>query len=319
MRPKKQTCPKQLPVTVSVLKTAKPILISGPLSKRGVMSQVEINGSGFTLAAAKRNEGKHSGLQDCTNIGSKTCMDSVQKNLNRLETYTDSVSGYFDGKVWHSFLCNNRIKTLDAAQHCFHNKTIYFIGDSTSRQLHVELTSFLNMSDKQFGNPQFYSNPRKAEDRGRNLIIHYKAHGLPFINRGSRTSHPPIVETLSSITNDNPDIIVVLNIGPHYTLHPPNVFIQRIPHIKRAIESLRQRLPNVKIFVKGSVRNRNTYARQPSEWLLYRLERILLKMLCDVTYIDTWSMTTVQPQETVHADSEMLRHFLALIFSHVCA
>ena len=318
VRPGNETCPKQLIFTVSILDMNKPNLVSGPFSKLGVTYQVAINGSGFTLSAATRNAEKKTEQADCTDSGSETYRDSVKKYRAGLETYADSANGYFCGEVWHSFLCNNRIKTLDAAEHCLHNKTIYFIGDSTTRQLHLELTSFFNITDKLSGNPRFRSNPRKAEDRSRNLVFYYKAHGLPIINPGPQTSHPPVVETLNNITNDNRDIIVILNIGPHFTLQHPNVFVHRIFHIKRAIEALRQRLPNVKILVKDTVRNKYINSQLPGEWLLYRFDRIIRHVLSDVTYIDAWSMTTVQPQKTIHADAEMLRHFLALMFSHVC-
>jgi len=304
VRPENETCPKQLTFTETIKDKNKPFIVSGPFYKLGVTYQVEIKGSGFTLEAATTKGGKHKELPDC--------------NLNSIKTSMDSVKGYFDGEVWQSLLCNNKIKTLDAAEHCLRNKTIYFIGDSTSRQLHIELASFLKIPDKLFGKTQFWSNPRKAEDRSRNLVIEYKAHGLPMRNPGPRASHPPVVETLNEITNDNRDVIVVFNIGPHYVLHHPSVFIQRVTHIKRAIEALRQRIPNVKVFVKGSVRSTSIHTKVPSEWLLYRFDRIVRQILSDVMYIDTWSMSTVQPQKSVHADSWMLRQFLAFLFSHVC-
>jgi len=74
----------------------------------------------------------------------------------------------------------------------------------------------------------------------------------------------------------------------------------------------------VKIFVKGDVRHRHVADLVPGEWYVHRLDRILRQFFNDIPFLDTWSMTWVHPQDSVHADRTMLRHFISLFLSHLC-
>jgi len=231
----------------------------------------------------------------------------------------NSLNGYFDSKIWHSAVCDNKIKTIDGAKHCLRNKAIYFIGDSTCRQLHLEIVSYLKIPDKVLGPSPSGASPRRAEDPTNNIVTHYKPHGLPMRSSHRLPIYPPVVETLNKINIMNgKDIIIVFHMGPHFALHHPSVIIHQIFQIRRAMQALKKRVPNIKILVKGAVRHKANTENQPSEWPLYRSDLIMRQFFSDIPYIDTWSMTTVQPQKDVHADSWMIRQFLSLIFSHIC-
>ena len=280
--------------------------MSGPLFKVGVSYQAEIQGSGLAIQSEKNP----------TNY--KKVANSCQRR-NQSAVKPNEVGGYFEDGLWYLTVCNNSIKTLEAGRSCLRNKIIYFIGDSTVRQWHVELASFLKIRDQTFGPSVSWSVPRTAKDEQNNFIMEYRAHGQPLHNPGNRESRPPIVETLNKITpDDNRETVVVFNVGAHFVLYDPDIFLYRLKAIRRALDSLKKRLPNVKIFVKGNVRNRAIADLIPGEWVLYRLDQILRKYFNDIPYIDTWSMTSVYPQKSVHAGDKMLRHFISLLMSHVC-
>jgi len=306
VRPPEELCPKEMKWYEKEFTQDKPAFMTGSLFEMGVSYQAEIKGSGLVIQSEKGNNKHEKYLKSC-------------QREKRTNVGMDEVGGYFANGLWYSTVCNNSIKTLEAGRSCLRNKIIYFIGDSTVRQWHVELASFLKIRDQTFGPSVSWSIPRTAKDERNNFIMEYRAHGQPLHNPGNRGSRPPIVETLNKITpDDNSETIVVFNLGSHFVLYDPDIFLYRLKAIRRALDSLKKRLPNVKIFIKGNVRNREVSNLIPGEWVIYRLDQILRQYFNDISYIDTWSMSSVHPQKSVHADQTMLRHFIAMFLSQMC-
>jgi len=75
--------------------------------------------------------------------------------------------------------------------------------------------------------------------------MEYRAHGLPLQNQGTRAySFIPIAETLSKIGRVNGlDTVIVFNVGAHFVLYDPDVFLDRLATIRRALDSLKKTCP----------------------------------------------------------------------------
>jgi len=306
IRPESEPCPRDMTWFQTEFLDEIPGFFSGLLFKMGVSYLVEIKRSGLIIQSEKRKVKGKEILEICSDE-QKTPAEFTANN------------GFFESGVWHSTICRNNIKTLESGRSCFRDKTIYFIGDSTVRQWFVELATFLRTSYQKVGRPETWSISRTASDAANNFIMEYRAHGHPLHDPGKRASRPPIAETLSKIhAEDSRDIVVIFNVGAHFVLYDPDFFLDRLAAIRRALNSLKRRIPRVKIFVKGNVRSQDAPFLIPSEWLVYRLDRILRTFFNDITLIDSWSMTTVYPQKSVHADRKLLRHFISLFLSHLC-
>ena len=283
VRPLEELCPREMNWYEKEFAKNKTSFAAGSLFKIGVSYQAEIKGSGSEIQSEKGNNKHEKYLKSC-------------QRDKRTNVETNKVSGYFENGLWHSTVCNNSIKTLEQGKTCLRNKIIHLIGDSTVRQLDVELASFLKIRHQTFGPSMCWSMPRMAKDEQNNFSMKYRAHGHPLHNTGDRESRPPIVETLIKISpNNSRETVVVFNVGAHFVLYDPDIFLYRLKAIRRALDSLKKRLPNVKIFVKGNVANREVSDLVPGEWVLYRLNQIFRQYFNDNPYIDTWSMSSVHP------------------------
>jgi len=241
-------------------------------------------------------------------------------NHFRKSNVTSQVSGFFESRIWWSLTCSTNLQRASSLNLCLENKVIYFFGDSTIRNFFYLLAANLNLHVDGPNTVVKWHHPRIALPiyiPNKNVTLYYRAHGPPFFNTGTLNARPYITDLISGIQRGGKDVIVILNIGVHFSHHHPNIYIQRIKGIKTAILEHHKNHPETKFIFRGQ-----NVVRKGNEWMLYRFEIIARKILQNMEnflYLNLWDLTTVWPlYKKVHPEQMTLQRETLHMFNHIC-
>lgn len=244
----------------------------------------------------------------------------VENNIPAIRSATLAPNGFCNNSRWVSFAHNFKHRSLQDFLPCFSNKTVYFLGDSTTRQFFDLLSDSLHLKVHVSDSSKYYHVPRYGRNDNHNISIYYRAHGLPIRNPGPPYLAPYISDTISSINYGGPSVALYINIGLHYVEYNPAIFIHRLKGIKQALMEHSRKYPQTKIIIKGM--NVSNLKRLPFEWLIYR-QNVILREFCKAVtnclFIDLWDMTTLWPLTAdYHPNGCLLIEQANVMFSKLC-
>ncbi|XP_077866762.1 NXPE family member 4-like [Saccoglossus kowalevskii] len=259
------------------------------------------------------------------------------------------ISGYWLGDIWHSLTCRNEQHSVEMVQRCLQNKQIYFLGDSTIRQLYLSLVGALgyqgSVSDphQELQNitgsytvhqdimNMYHATTRQHEH---NVNITFQFHGLPITGRakfrvkepGADVKFEPYV--IDELSTERCNYIVLVSPWAHYVQWTLASYIERLMLLRESLLRLHERCSNTVIIVKGSHQRDHRSVDShifASDWILYDMNRILREIFYDdfILFLDVWDMNLsyLAPWNTpsnVHMPYSVIKQELNLLLSYVC-
>ncbi|KAI7789404.1 putative NXPE family member 3-like [Triplophysa rosa] len=230
-------------------------------------------------------------------------------------------AGFYFQDVWKSFVCNTRRFSFTQMADCLANKIIYMMGDSTTRQWF----EFFERSVPGLKRLNLHTNskngPLMALEMTKNIIIHWRPHGLPLQFRKM-----PAVD-LHYISNEIDQIaggrhtVVVFTIFAHLVVHPLTFYVRKVAKIRQAVVLLLKRAPETTVIIKSGNTGltKNEYG---NDWYRMQLNTVMSEMFSDikgVVYMDVWQMTSCHySREDIHPVRVIVVSELDMLLSHVC-
>ncbi|XP_077990226.1 NXPE family member 4-like [Glandiceps talaboti] len=257
-------------------------------------------------------------------------------------------SGYWRDDNWNSLICRNKQYTVKEAQTCLHNKQIYFLGDSTTRQLFLALMGSLGypadvrMPDQALLNVTDFTSYQDhmrmyyalVQNKELNINATFQFHGLPITGRAKyrvKEPNPDVMfeqHILDALSDDDCKYIVLVSPWAHYVQWTPTSYLERLNLLKKSLNRLKERCSNTIMIIKGSHQrdhrspDSHIYA---SDWILYDMNKILRRVFHEDWWIflDVWDMNLsfLSPwnrPNNVHMPYSVIREELNFLFSHMC-
>uniref|UniRef100_A0A8C1RZE0 NXPE C-terminal domain-containing protein n=1 Tax=Cyprinus carpio TaxID=7962 RepID=A0A8C1RZE0_CYPCA len=233
--------------------------------------------------------------------------------------HTPVPAGFYLNDVWTSFVCSTYHFTTQTTTKCLKEKHIFMMGDSTMRQWFEFFVKEVPTLKQMNLHVQYQSGPLLAVDVENNIDLHWRAHGVPL--RCLKTA----VANLHYISNEiddlagGPHMVIMFNLGPHFTTYPLDFFTQRVLRIRKAVLALLQRAPDTTVIIKTV----NTGYKDifGSDWYSLQLDRILRWAFQDVgVYIlDVWQMTACHyNKENIHPGPVIIKNEIDILLSFIC-
>ena len=153
------------------------------------------------------------------------------------ETWHDIIpTGYMYNNRWYSLSCTNKmLRTRAAYTKCLTNRSIYFLGDSTTRAWLTYLKSFLNLKEiKDAGGQNI-----RTERHDLNISLSWAPHEFPFYGsaKSNRFKIRSVASHLDEIPTNSKGVVVL-----HWYLHlgraSHNIYRQHIQNAKQSIKRL---------------------------------------------------------------------------------
>lgn len=245
---------------------------------------------------------------------------SVPRTLN--------TAGYFFNETWFPQNCEVHPFTVTEALTCLRNKTVYFYGDSTVRQLYEFFVNrcWKTFQTKHIRTSKFWKvGPLKARDDVHNITLNYQHHGLPIRNNWTWVKDIRYVSKELDTLMEGSDVIVVISLWAHFTATSYGLFEQRLRDIKYAIKELKNRSPQTTVIVKGAnTRDHSglSYALYASDWFAQHLEQILRNAFAEdenIGYLDVWDMTSAHHyKDAIHPPEEVVANVVNRMLTYIC-
>uniref|UniRef100_A0A671L6K6 NXPE family member 3-like n=1 Tax=Sinocyclocheilus anshuiensis TaxID=1608454 RepID=A0A671L6K6_9TELE len=202
--------------------------------------------------------------------------------------HTPVPAGFYLNDVWTSFVCSTRHFTTQTTTEC--------------------------LKDKHKG-----SGPLLAVDVKNNIDLHWRAHGVPLRSRKSAVANLHYISNEIDGLAGGPHMVIMFNLGPHFTTYPLDFFTHRVLRIRKAVLALLQRAPDTTVIIKTV----NTGYKDifGSDWYSLQLDRILRWAFQDVgVYIlDVWQMTACHySKENIHPGTVIIKNEIDILLSFVC-
>ncbi|XP_062311822.1 NXPE family member 4-like [Osmerus eperlanus] len=210
----------------------------------------------------------------------------------------------------------------DAITKCLKGKTLYILGDSTARQW----IEYLGSKLKGLKLIKNGAESSVAFDADSNITVRWVRHYHPWGSSRPVTIKGTVTipEVLDSIAVDGgmEDVQVVIGIGQHFRLYPPELFIRRLQNIRRAILRLLARSPKASVVIKlENIRELNSMMTHLySNWYGYMQNQAQRKVFEDmkVAIVDAWDMTVAANSFAVHPNAVIVSNELAVALSFFC-
>ncbi|XP_076142710.1 NXPE family member 3-like [Alosa pseudoharengus] len=230
-------------------------------------------------------------------------------------------AGFFLQDKWMSLVCETQsFPSVEKVSACMKDKHILMMGDSTLRQWFEYLLQTVPTLKKLNFFTSHKSGPFEAVDVTRNILLEWRAHGLPL-----RTDKTPRAD-LHYIANElerlpgGEHTVVVFTIWAHFTTHPLSTYIRRLSSIRRAVVSLLRRSFSRTLVV---IKSANTGYKDVygSDWLSWQLDHVLRAMFRNlpVVILDVWQMTSCHyAPDNIHPPIVVVSNEVELFLSFVC-
>ncbi|KAG9355630.1 hypothetical protein JZ751_000468, partial [Albula glossodonta] len=232
--------------------------------------------------------------------------------------YSPFPSGHFFSNKWTSSFCQIApFLAENDISRCLKGKTVYIMGDSTSRQWieylesHLKGLKFTKQADSYVS--------LLAVDAPNNITVHWKKHAHPWISYNvvnMKKTHF-ISEVLDSIEvgGEGEDVIVVIGIGQHFRPYPLQFFVSRLLSIRRAILRLQTRSPKAHVIIKlENTRELTSMMIQFSDWYGHTQNLAQRKVFQDlkVVLVDAWDMSVAAKSFAIHPNRIIVSNEVAV-------
>ncbi|XP_036404487.1 NXPE family member 3-like [Megalops cyprinoides] len=269
----------------------------------------------------------HKSRTDIIVPGSDPVIDVLPKGTAKREVRecepgldTPVPAGFYFQDQWTSLLCRSQaFPTGDLLASCLRDKQVLMMGDSTLRQWFSYLTSTVPTLKSLNLHTSAKSGPLQAVDPENNIVLVWRAHGLPL-----RTDLTPLSDLhyigreLDGLAG-GPHTVVVFNIWAHFTTYPLAVYAHRLATIRRAVQDLLRRAPRTLVVIKSA--NTGYKDVYGSDWLSWQLDLMLRAMFrgLPVVLIDAWQMTSCHySPDNIHPPQVVIKNEVDLFLSFVC-
>ncbi|PIK39091.1 putative NXPE family member 3 [Apostichopus japonicus] len=237
-------------------------------------------------------------------------------------------AGYFYNETWFPHNCQIHAFTVTEALTCLQNKSVYFYGDSTVRQLYEFFVNrcWKTFQEKHIRTSKFWKvGPLLAKDDVNNITLRYQHHGLPIRNNWTWVKDIRYISNELDTLKGGYDVIIVISLWAHFTATSYGLFEHRIRDIKAAINRLLQRFPKTTVIIKGAnTRDHSglSYALYASDWYAYHLEQILRTEFENddkIGYLDVWDMTLAHHhKDAIHPPGEVVANIVNRMLTYIC-
>jgi hypothetical protein len=232
--------------------------------------------------------------------------------------------GHWLGTKWVNWDCSLGSVHDQVWRRCLANKRLYFIGDSTVRQL------YLSVRDS-FGFPRIYSRDEVTHElkttyiKLHNTTIRYDQHGLPWLtpNGINFTSVDFTTDLLDAIPAHGNEIIILSTIH-HFVLMPPEGFRLRLQQIIDALRRMRNRRKGRRIPVVFRTANPRQFSSlslnaYKIKWYNEVAVEMFVKSELDVVVYDVFDMIASGGNpEGLHQSDFVISIQLSHIFGLLC-
>ncbi|XP_038050440.1 NXPE family member 1-like [Patiria miniata] len=236
-------------------------------------------------------------------------------------------SGYWrDSKTWVSLACRTKQwKVPRDIGRCLVNKTVYLLGDSTSRQWYELLSGMLGVPFVRKDNLEQNNIYRHFDEF--NLTTVFKFHPL-CLTRNPRPTPFNLfsfeVDVLDALKDKSCNYVILISPWAHYPQWTKDMFLERVSLLREALLRFRARCPNAPVVVKGShprdqpgLEGRIFY----NNFMLYQLGKILRETFQGTAawFLDIWDLNMAYPaSKMVHMPEEVVKQELSMFLSYVC-
>nr|XP_054770403.1 NXPE family member 3-like [Lytechinus pictus] len=240
---------------------------------------------------------------------------------------TPEVAGFYWGTNFHSPDCALQMFDRSQATSLLKNKTVYFFGDSTIRQLFEFYTKLFNLktSPKSKRNPKWYVGPTRAIDKKNNISLYFQFHGHP-IGRATWAN----VSTIQYIANlidrvkGGENTVLVLTLWAHFASFPPWYYDARVEDMLMSVRRLHERSPRTLVVWKSAnTREHKKFDHyiKNSDWTARDLDRRMRNKVFaheNLGFMDAWDMTNAQfEKDFVHPKGPHVQNLSNKLLSYV--
>ncbi|XP_030638930.1 NXPE family member 3 [Chanos chanos] len=228
-------------------------------------------------------------------------------------------AGFYLKNVWTSLVCSTHHFNNTEAKQCLRDRHIYIMGDSTSRQWFDYLRTAVPTLKSVNLHSQMQAGPLMAVDLDNNIDLHWRAHGPPLRSRKSPVADLHYISNEIDGLAGGPRMVIVFNVGPHFTTYPLAFFTRRVARIRAAVLALLTRAPDTTVIIKTV----NTGYKDVfgSDWYALQLDRILREIFqgVPVFILDVWQMTACHyNKENIHPAPLIIKNEMDIFLSFLC-
>ncbi|XP_040187792.1 NXPE family member 1-like [Rana temporaria] len=233
-------------------------------------------------------------------------------------------SGFVLQNKWRPAFCRLANFTLHEQMYtCFKDKMIYLIGDSTVHQWYLYL-------EKTFKGLKHFDLHRTglasmalSVDLQRNIRLQWKKHSHPVVavNQSYFVKDDHYVSEQIDQLHGGPHYVIVICLGQNFRPFPIHLFIRRVINVRKALERLFLRSPDVKVIIKTeNTRETNLDAERFSDFHGYIQYLIVKDIFRDlhVGVIDAWDMTTAYNTNNVHPPENVVQDQIYMFLTYIC-
>ncbi|XP_019617443.1 PREDICTED: uncharacterized protein LOC109464812 [Branchiostoma belcheri] len=232
-------------------------------------------------------------------------------------------TGFWQKDVWTSTVCRNRhFLQREHYFRCLKNKELYFMGDSTGRQLYEFLLLHILNTTFSAADPSITrrAGPHYAVHKPSNLTLRFRVHGPPLRTGGINVSHINYLAKEINSVRGGPGYVLIITMWAHFTSFHYEIYIQRLRAIRTAVINLLHRKPGTLVVFK-TASTRTGVPRLSSDFFSSQMNKIIRKMFENVvvTILDVWDMTLSHKNEDIiHPKKEIIRQEVELLLSYIC-
>ncbi|XP_071798422.1 NXPE family member 3-like [Asterias amurensis] len=259
---------------------------------------------------------KIDGTQDVRSVSLPPCQPDLPDQTSE---------GFWFKDKWHSLRCRNtpwHNPTVDHIAQCFKGKSVFFLGDTTARQLFEAFHEAIGLKFLLRSDDAHYRFIRHHSSL--NLSVVYQAR--PLLTTSSQV---PIGETrfetdiLNNLKDQKCNSVILLSPSSHTFLDRMN-FLEMVKFLKGAITDLLARCPKTPIAVRGphpGVHGTFTSSVYGNNIILRDIRDILKETLqgTGVFFLDSWDINVAYPSPNhVVLPVDVAKQEVALFMSYVC-
>uniref|UniRef100_A0A8D0E774 NXPE C-terminal domain-containing protein n=1 Tax=Salvator merianae TaxID=96440 RepID=A0A8D0E774_SALMN len=231
-------------------------------------------------------------------------------------------TGFAWQNQWYPRFCSITIFRTLKITTCLERKLILFLGDSTLRQWLEYFMKYLK-SLKLFDIHGFGRHQNLlAIDMARNIQIHWKKHGHPFVTTSEymTTDHSYAAREIDTVAGDK-DTAIVVSLGQHFRPFPIELFIRRMINIREAVQRLFLRSPETKVIIKSeNLRKTDIDLERFGDFHGYT-QMLAVKDIfqgLNVGFIDAWDMSIAYDTSDVHPPYHVVGNQINLFLNYIC-
>ncbi|XP_042331563.1 NXPE family member 4-like isoform X2 [Sceloporus undulatus] len=161
-----------------------------------------------------------------------------------------------------------------------------------------------------------------AVDLARHIWIQSKKHGHPYVGTHGYTvkDHSYVARDIDNVAGDR-DTTIVICLGQHFRPFPIQLFIRRVVNIRRAVQRLLLRSPDMRVIIKGeNIREMEVDQERFGDIQGYAQSVALKEVFRDlnVAFIDAWDITVAYNTKKVHPLNHVVWEEVNMFLSYIC-